>query len=541
MIWILLAGFCAALQYRAGAIHSELGMESDGPAHYVTALMVRDYVAQGFHGSIVAYAENYYAHYPKVAIGHWPPMFYLLGGAWMLVFPPTPHSLIVFMMLLGTVLAATLQWVVGRRFGDTVGVVVGLLFLAIPLVQAYTGAPMVDLPVALFSFLAALLWARYLKSEGTAAALLFTLFAVCGILTKGTGLAVVGVPVVSVTLTRKFWILLRWRTWMSAGIIMALYLPWQLATVRMVTTAMQYNWGWGYSSLAIPFYLKHLVLVAGLAVSLAAVVGIWAEVIRPSSAGKPVEAVWASLGGLLLGSVLLVLIVPSGLETRLLLAAVPPVVAFAAVGIEWTAAQLRRRGPLARLAWRQLLWIAVAAAFAGGFSIPAKFVYGFGEAAQDIVDNGRFSQPRILCSSDANGEGMLITEIAARERRPGHFVMRASKLLARSDWNGRDYQLLCDTPEKALRYLRACRIGVLVLDCLPSPTSYAHSRILQQMVRNYPQIWRPVGVYPKALRSVAPGARVEVYQMSDFDDVPAQPVDLDLTHTLRTVLRIPPG
>ena len=52
----------------------------------MTGLMVRDYIAAGFPDSPFRFAENYYLHYPKVAIGHWPPVFYSIQAAWMLIF-----------------------------------------------------------------------------------------------------------------------------------------------------------------------------------------------------------------------------------------------------------------------------------------------------------------------------------------------------------------------------------------------------------------------------------------------------------------------
>src|SRR5260370_42392019 len=69
-----------------GVFRSELNGESDEPAHYVTALMIRDYIAQGIPAKPLAFAKNYYLHYPKVAFGHWPPLFHVVEAAWMLIF-----------------------------------------------------------------------------------------------------------------------------------------------------------------------------------------------------------------------------------------------------------------------------------------------------------------------------------------------------------------------------------------------------------------------------------------------------------------------
>ena len=43
------------LQWRGNAYRSELGGTSDEPAHFITALMVRDYIAAGFPGPPLPY------------------------------------------------------------------------------------------------------------------------------------------------------------------------------------------------------------------------------------------------------------------------------------------------------------------------------------------------------------------------------------------------------------------------------------------------------------------------------------------------------
>src|SRR5438309_11882614 len=96
----------AALQWRTNAFHSELGGSPDEPAHYVTGLLVRDYVAAGLPWNPLFYAQNFYVHYPKVALGHWPPFFYLVQAAWTLPFTPSRTSVILLMAVL-TAIPAT--------------------------------------------------------------------------------------------------------------------------------------------------------------------------------------------------------------------------------------------------------------------------------------------------------------------------------------------------------------------------------------------------------------------------------------------------
>lgn len=74
-------GLTVLLQARGGAFRSEFSAHPDESAHYVTGLMVREYVAAGAPQPPVQFAQDYYVHYPKVAIGHWPPVFYVLQAA----------------------------------------------------------------------------------------------------------------------------------------------------------------------------------------------------------------------------------------------------------------------------------------------------------------------------------------------------------------------------------------------------------------------------------------------------------------------------
>ena len=86
LLLLLYFSITVLLQWASGTYHSDFGGYPDEPGHYVTGLMVRDYIAAGFPDSPFRFAENYYLHYPKVAIGHWPPVFYSIQAAWMLIF-----------------------------------------------------------------------------------------------------------------------------------------------------------------------------------------------------------------------------------------------------------------------------------------------------------------------------------------------------------------------------------------------------------------------------------------------------------------------
>ncbi len=68
LVFLLFFGVEVGLQWISGAYSSEFD-DPDEPAHYVTGLMIRDYVAARAPAPPLAYAENYYLHYPKVSFG----------------------------------------------------------------------------------------------------------------------------------------------------------------------------------------------------------------------------------------------------------------------------------------------------------------------------------------------------------------------------------------------------------------------------------------------------------------------------------------
>src|ERR1039457_72543 len=73
------------LQHISGAYNADFAGNPDSPANHVTSIMISQYLRGGSWQSPMNFAEQYYIHYPQVAIGHWPPFFYLCAGIWGLI------------------------------------------------------------------------------------------------------------------------------------------------------------------------------------------------------------------------------------------------------------------------------------------------------------------------------------------------------------------------------------------------------------------------------------------------------------------------
>ena len=166
------------MQWRAGAYQAEFAGHPDEPSHYVTALLVHQYVKEGFPARPMKYAESFYLHYPKVAIGHWPPALYVAQAAWMLVFSPAPTSVLLFQALLSALVAWLVFRAAAARFGFAAGLLLGLLYCALPTVQRAASADMAEPLLSLFTLLAALYLACFLDHERTRDLAIFGAFTV---------------------------------------------------------------------------------------------------------------------------------------------------------------------------------------------------------------------------------------------------------------------------------------------------------------------------------------------------------------------------
>src|SRR5712691_10983090 len=135
-VFLFYTGFVVTLLYASGAFKTGFDHHPDEPAHFVTGLMLRDYIVEGFPSAPMTFATDFYLHYPEVAFGHWPPVFYVLQAAWMLVFGVSRTSVLCMMLATTAVLGATLYAVVSRALGTWLaGLAAAVLLVCVPLVR----------------------------------------------------------------------------------------------------------------------------------------------------------------------------------------------------------------------------------------------------------------------------------------------------------------------------------------------------------------------------------------------------------------------
>ena len=269
------------LQHCTGGFAADRGNHADEAAHYVSSIAIADYLASGLGSRPVAFFIDYYAHFPKVAIGHWPPFFEFLQAIVILLFGANAFTALGLQAAIAGATAAVAAAVTSRLFGVVAGLTAGLAVLLSPVFLAIPDEVMADTLGALTVAAATVCWSVFLQERSWRSCCLFAVTATLSILTKGTGLGLALMPLIDAALRRDAAFLLHPKTLAAAALVAMLTAPWYLLTYRMAADGFVYTWGWHYTRLAVPFFLRGLIGAVGLPCSLLygyGVVRCWASV-----------------------------------------------------------------------------------------------------------------------------------------------------------------------------------------------------------------------------------------------------------------------
>ena len=527
----ILTGVVIGLQWRSGVYEVELNGYADEAAHLITGLMVRDYLVSGFGESPVKYAENYYLHYPKVGFGIWPPMYHFVEAAWFLVTIPGKTSAFVLQALITGTLGACVAWM-ALEYGFLIALSAGLAFVCLPTVQLFTGMVMADNLMCLFSFFAMVAFLHYGETWQRRYLYLFGLLAGMALMTKSNAAGLAFLPAITLLLLRQPRRILSWPM-VGAGLLaLALALPWQILVIRLwtnATSASRYSLEYVWKMLGV--HTTMYVNLPGMVVFSLAVVGFVREVVIPFRRGQ-IEPRWAAVTGLVLGMFLFGL-APLPPEPRYHVASLAGLTLFAAAALHAMSKYMRRQyGTVAGVA------VVLGAAALYGMTthnFEKREPVGYEEVARSLAGNAEFRDAVIMVSSEAMGEGLLISELAPLEARPGHYILRGTKMLGRSRWNLDQYELLYPTIEKMQEFLESIPVRVLVYDRSIGIAPFPHHQMLGKLLKERPDKWRKVGTYPARAAGASPGP-LEVYALQGIDTKGNKPISIDMRYTLKRTL-----
>jgi hypothetical protein len=472
--WLLvLAAICLHIRIGRQVWGSDLvGM--DDPAHYTTGVMVYE-LARHLPVAPMAFAQDFYLRFPKVALGHWPPVYYGMQAGFYALAGPTIGSARVLSVLICAVLTAVVFWRVRRVHGMALGALSAACFLALPGVQGSAWLVMSDLLVALFMLLAAMAFADFLDSKRGSDAALFGAWASLAILTKGSGWALGIFGVLTPLLARRFWCFRNkwyWMVGMAVAVVSApfyfiaqsLQVGYPMDTTQVLSGAVKAS-----TRFAMLWPAWHVVPVVVLLIAMAGGVALF-------RGGSTVEVAAVALT---LSQLLFILFFPLTEEGRYYLPAAAAMMLLFGRGLALSG---KRAGPLV------LATLSLAACGLG----KAERVTGYRTAVDSIPYTERGTV--MLVGSDAPGEGAFVAERLEHDRARAGTVLRGSKVLASSTWSGSGYRLIYHDVRAVLDYLHSVPVHYVVID--HAAQTNPHLLLLEEAVQLVPEEFRLAGQYP---------------------------------------------
>ncbi len=462
---LILILFELALLVLSGASHSDIANHADEPAHFVTGLMVHDYLVDALGSNPMAFARDYYDRYPKVAFGHWPPVYYLIQAAWYCGFGPTKASALLLSGAIGTAIAGCLYWRLKPTYGVGLALTQALVLLTLPLVRTFSSLVMSDLLVSLFTLLAVWSFADFLHGRRNRHILGFVVWSGLGLMTKGNAAALILLPFLALPMTSTYRLLRARNAWLAALLLILacaslLGLMFSLDPQQISHFVIRIFWlperPW-MRLIALPNLWNAVgPLIAGVAL----IGAMDALRIRPSA---PDAAGWVLDARVSLAWIISVLgftvLSPIGDEPRYILPAIPAVLLLGTRGLFVLRGRIDRWVP----AGGDLLVIPLAMVLV--VAAPGRSgdrVSGYEAVARSIppAADGQV----ILISSNSIGEGAFVVERRLLDSRRRGKVLRGSKALGRSSWFGSDYEATFHSTEELHQFLIHERISHIVLD-----------------------------------------------------------------------------
>jgi hypothetical protein len=436
-----------AVQIGGGAFTAEFTGHPDEPAQFVSGLAMYDYITSLPAGNPLAWAGNYYLHYPKVAIGHWPPAYHFAEALWWLLWGPSRAS------------AMGLQWITGvaamtllYRFCRAVlplPIALGIvgLTIAAPVFQESLEQAMADLGCLLWSVLFMQVATRCLDVRDRPPILMLGMSLMMAAITKGTAACLVPVAIAVLLASRRCiristaaavtacagvcavaaWYAMAGNALAWAGI--AGHEPWPGALIGNMA-------GWGFLALGVLGVrrLPAAMVAAGIVIS----------VLGCSLALRAMR------------------------EDRHWIIVLPAILVLAGFAVD----RFRHRPALAALVL-----------------IPALLGFPWLQVRQTQSEFGELLRQmhlpsRMLVSSSGVGEGAWIAQASLAEKRPASYIVRASKILAEEGWSGENYRLLTVNAEAVLRRIDELALDVVIIEDLPAANPPLHQVLLHDAVRH---------------------------------------------------------
>ncbi len=390
-------------------------------------MMVYDYVRGHWGEAPLAYASSYYARYPKVALGHWPPLFYTVQTVWYGIVGEGIAQAHFLNLSIALALAGLGFESLRRYFGAAATLMAIAFLMSAPVAVAASVLVLSDGLVCLLCWLCCLLWWRALDSGRARDWCWLSVCLAAAILTKGNAWVLLGAVPLATWMAGESAALRRPGLWLSLGGAAALATPFYwwaqvLSTGYPISgVARSAEWEVLLGRLGL---LRHFLYTLPWTFWPLAIAGAYLGSRKPQG---PVRRLWSYSAALTLALLGFLGVTGLSYEDRVFLPLFPALAIYLLMTME--ALRARSRWTLAMVGVF-LLAIRPEAHY--------RTVEAFAAVAGAIpLRPGGVS---VLIASDSLGEGSLVAQrLVLDEQREG-VVLRASKLLSEQGWGGQGFR-----------------------------------------------------------------------------------------------------
>jgi hypothetical protein len=475
--WLLpvlavLFGLAAGLQVASGAYDADFCGYPDESAHFVTSVMVGEFLRTPVERPM-AFASRYYAQYPKLGIGHWPPLGYAMQGAWVLVFGSSRGAVLASLLAFSVMSAWVVYELSRHEQGRLVAAAAAAAWLANAHVQQSYEQTMMDMPAAALCLLAVLAFRGYVSRPGVATGLLFGTLACAALLVKQQAVVLALLPVAYVLVGRSPDLIRRADFWVTAIPTLLVAVPWYV-----LSTPIFYDnparWA-GFAGRGAPTDRLSWSLfweTGGVPIFLLSLMGLF----RACVGAQIVPRIWASAW---LAAAACRVLIPAMGEPRHHLFSFAAEMALAGSVIGRLPSSLMPLGTLAMVG--------------ASWGLPSTPHLGYTRAAV-VLESG---PPGYILLSSPN-EGAIVAAAAARH--PGldgrRCWLRASKVLAEVGWFGKVYRSHVHSVEDVERLVDRWGINQVYFEVDGVRPEPEFAGLLRQMLERAPGAWQVVNVPP---------------------------------------------
>ena len=220
------------IQFALGGYSRDIATHPDEAAHFVTGTLVYDYCTMSLGSSPLAFAEEYYVRYPKVAFGHWPPAFYGLQTIWFMIAGVSKTSITILMGLISSLVVLVLCHRIRQNHGWGITLLTIVVFLGQPLVRTNTVVVMSDMTFTLFAFLAVFAFSDFIATEKNSHLVFCVIWSVLAMWTKPVGLSLILFLPLYVLVSRQIAVLFNWKILVAIACISLLTIPYYVETMN---------------------------------------------------------------------------------------------------------------------------------------------------------------------------------------------------------------------------------------------------------------------------------------------------------------------